>query len=475
MVISLREKKRRKPKEFEYDQEVKLRRRLKLVLARMTPVQVIIAYYFIAVTISTIVLSLPFTLQKGVKVSFIDTLFTAASSVSVTGLATVDVSQTYSTAGIWVLMAIFQIGGLGVMMISTFFYLILKRRIGLKQRQLIMTDTNQFTMSGMVRMLREILVLIFGIELVGALILGIYFIPLYPNFWEAMFQGLYNSVSLVTNAGVDITGKSLIPFASDYFVQFISILLIIAGAIGFPVLLETRRFLFEKNTLIPFRFSLFVKVTTLTYFILLIVGGLLIWLFEYNHFFSGKSWDFGFFNSMFLSATSRSAGLQTMDSGALSVSTLLLVSFLMFIGASPSSVGGGIRTTTFAITILFIYSVIRGRKHVYIFGRELHQEDVRKSLAVTLVAGFLSISAIVILMQTETASLISVIFEVFSAFGTSGLSVGLTPDLSTPGKLIIIVLMFIGRVGIMYSMLSLRNKNQPKNAIRLPKEKIITG
>lgn len=475
MVISLREKKRRKPKEFEYDQEVKLRRRLKLVLARMTPVQVIIAYYFIAVTISTIVLSLPFTLQKGVKVSFIDTLFTAASSVSVTGLATVDVSQTYSTAGIWVLMAIFQIGGLGVMMISTFFYLILKRRIGLKQRQLIMTDTNQFTMSGMVRMLREILVLIFGIELVGALILGIYFIPLYPNFWEAMFQGLYNSVSLVTNSGVDITGKSLIPFANDYFVQFISILLIIAGAIGFPVLLETRRFLFEKNTLIPFRFSLFVKVTTLTYFVLLIVGGLLIWLFEYNHFFSGKSWDFGFFNSMFLSATSRSAGLQTMDSGALSVSTLLLVSFLMFIGASPSSVGGGIRTTTFAITILFIYSVIRGRKHVYIFGRELHQEDVRKSLAVTLVAGFLSISAIVILMQTETASLISVIFEVFSAFGTSGLSVGLTPDLSTPGKLIIIVLMFIGRVGIMYSMLSLRNKNQPKNAIRLPKEKIITG
>ncbi|EFS00667.1 V-type sodium ATP synthase subunit J, partial [Listeria seeligeri FSL N1-067] len=169
------------------------------------------------------------------------------------------------------------------------------------------------------------------------------------------------------------------------------------------------------------------------------------------------------------------AGLQTIDSGALSVSTLLLVSFLMFIGASPSSVGGGIRTTTFAITILFIYSVIRGRKHVYIFGRELYQEDVRKSLAVTLVAGFLSISAIVILMQTETASLIAVIFEVFSAFGTSGLSVGLTPHLSTPGKIIIILLMFIGRVGIMYSMLSLRNKNQPKNAIRLPKEKIITG
>lgn len=475
MVISLREKKRNKTKEFEYDQEVKLRRRFKLILARMTPVQVIIAYYFIAVTISTFVLSLPFTLQEGVKVSFIDTLFTAASSVSVTGLATVDVSQTYSTAGIWVLMAIFQIGGLGVMMISTFFYLILKRRIGLKQRQLIMTDTNQFTMSGMVRMLREILVLIFGIELVGALILGIYFIPLYPNFWDAMFQGLYNSVSLVTNAGVDITGKSLMPFANDYFVQFISILLIIAGAIGFPVLLETRRFLFEKNTLIPFRFSLFVKVTTLTYFVLLIAGGLLIWLFEANHFFSGKSWDFGFFNSMFLSATSRSAGLQTIDSGALSVSTLLLVSFLMFIGASPSSVGGGIRTTTFAITILFIYSVIRGRKHVYIFGRELYQEDVRKSLAVTLVAGFLSISAIVILMQTEKASLIAVIFEVFSAFGTSGLSVGLTPHLSTPGKIIIILLMFIGRVGIMYSMLSLRNKNQPKNAIRLPKEKIITG
>lgn len=441
----------------------------------MTPVQIIIAYYFFAVTISTILLSLPFTQKPGVHVPFLDTLFIAASSVSVTGLATIDVGDSYSTAGIWVLMGIFQLGGLGVMMLSTFFYLILRRKIGLKQRQLIMTDTNQYTMSGMVRMLREILLLIFGIEIIGAVILGLYFIPFYPTVGEAMFQGIYNSVSLVTNAGVDITGTSLMPFVNDYFVQFIAILLIVAGGIGFPVLLETRRFLFEKNTLYPFRFSLFVKVTTLTYLVLLIGGGLLIWGMEFNHFFKSASLDEGFFNSMFLSATSRSAGLQTIDSGSLTIPTLLVVSFLMFIGASPSSVGGGIRTTTFAVTILFLYSVIRGRNHIYIFGRELHQEDVRKSLAVIIFASILCLTSIVILAQTENATLIEIIFEVFSAFGTCGLSLGLTPNLSLAGKIIIILLMFIGRVGIMYSMLSLRKKNEPKNAIRLPKEKIITG
>ncbi|EUJ43194.1 hypothetical protein MCOL2_20673 [Listeria fleischmannii FSL S10-1203] len=234
-------------------------------------------------------------------------------------------------------------------------------------------------------------------------------------------------------------------------------------------------FLFEKNTLYPFRFSLFVKVTTLTYLVLLIGGGLLIWGMEFNHFFKSASLDEGFFNSMFLSATSRSAGLQTIDSGSLTIPTLLVVSFLMFIGASPSSVGGGIRTTTFAVTILFLYSVIRGRNHIYIFGRELHQEDVRKSLAVIIFASILCLTSIVILAQTENATLIEIIFEVFSAFGTCGLSLGLTPNLSVAGKIIIILLMFIGRVGIMYSMLSLRKKNEPKNAIRLPKEKIITG
>ncbi|EUJ31977.1 cation transport protein [Listeria floridensis FSL S10-1187] len=471
----MQEEKKRLRRKRLYLENKTIRNKIRIILSRMTPVQIIIAYYFFAVTISTILLSLPFTQKPGVHVSFIDTLFLAASSVSVTGLATVDVGQAYSTAGIWILMGIFQLGGLGVMMLSTFFYLILRRKIGLKQRQLIMTDTNQYSMSGMVRMLREILFLIFGIEAVGALVLGLYFIPFYPTFGEAMFQGIYNSVSLVTNAGVDITGNSLMPFANDYFVQFIAILLIVAGGIGFPVLLETRRFLFEKNSLYPFRFSLFVKVTTVTYIVLLIAGGLIIWLMEFNHFFKNASLDQGFFNSMFLSATSRSAGLQTIDSGALTIPTLLVVSFLMFIGASPSSVGGGIRTTTFAIVILFLISVIRGRNHIYVFGRELYQEDVRKSLAVTLFAGILCFASIIILAQTEQATLIEIIFEVFSAFGTCGLSLGLTPNLSVTGKLIIITLMFIGRVGIMYSMLSLRNKNEPKNAIRLPKEKIITG
>lgn len=452
------------------------RGKIRARMSRLTPIQVIITFYFLSITFATALLSMPFTQKPGVKIPFIDTLFTAASSVSVTGLASVNIGESYSRAGIWVLMGLFQIGGLGVMMLSTFFYLLLKRRVGLRQRQLIMTDTNQFSMSGMVRMLREILILIFGIQIIGGLILGIYFIPFYKgDVGEAMFQGLFNSVSAVTNAGVDITGYSLTPFVTDYFVQFITILLIIAGGIGFPVLIEVRRFLFEKNTLIPFRFSLFVKVTTVTYMALFIIGGLLIWAMESQHYFKGTSIDEGFFNSMFLSATSRSAGLSTIDTSALTDPTLLVVSALMFIGASPSSVGGGIRTTTFAITILFLYSVIRGRNHIYIFGRELYQEDVRKALAVAVFATLLCVGAITVLGYTEQAELMAIVVEVFSAFGTCGLSMGLTTDLSYFGKVIIILLMFIGRIGIMYMMLSFRTKDGKKNAIRLPKEKIITG
>src|SRR5690606_5627746 len=265
------------------------------------------------VSISTLLLSLPISRKPDAPWSFIDALFTAVSSVSVTGLSTINVSETFSTFGLFVLMFVLQVGGIGIMSLGTFFWIITRKKIGLKERRLIMTDTNQNNLSGMVQMLKQIIVIFVLIELVGALILGTYFLQFFSNWKEAFLNGLFSSVSATTNAGFDITGQSLIPFANDYFVQFIHMILITLGAIGFPVLLEVKNFIFRKKENGTPRFSLNTKISTLTYVILVLSGALLFFLFEMDGFLKGKSWHESIFYPLFQSVSTRSGGLVTMD------------------------------------------------------------------------------------------------------------------------------------------------------------------
>lgn len=403
-----------------------------------------------------------------------DALFTAASAVSVTGLTTVNISETLTVPGIFILMLVLQVGGIGVMTLGTFFWLILRKKIGLRERRLIMTDQNQTHMSGLVKLLKEILYLVILIEAIGALILGSYFLRYYPTWEEAFLHGMFASVSATTNAGLDITGASLRPFTQDYFVQLMNILLLTLGAIGFPVLIELKGFLLRRNKKVPYTFSLFTKITTITFFGLLVLGTIAIFSFEYNRFFADKSWHEAFFYSFFQSATSRSAGLSTMDVNNFSDPTLLILCALMFIGASPSSVGGGIRTTTFALNLLFLYHFARGRRTVRVFKREVHQDDIIKSLVVSIMAVLICFLSVLLLMLTENQPLLAIMFEVASAFGTTGLSMGITPELSTFGKMVIITLMFIGRVGVV-SFLFLLSKNAYRDSINLPKERVIIG
>ncbi|WP_445661502.1 TrkH family potassium uptake protein [Bacillus sp. FSL K6-3431] len=446
----------------------------KYKLSRLTPFRILVSYYVFTVALAAVLLSLPFARQDGADWSFMDAIFTAASAISVTGLSTVSISETFTTSGIFLLMLVLQIGGIGIMTISTFFWLILGRKIGLKQRQLIKTDQNQINQSGLVDLLRQILFLILLIEAVGAIILGSYYLNYFPTWQEAFLQGLFASVSATTNAGFDITGESLIPFANDYFVQFVTIILIILGAIGFPVWIEVKKFLFHKDEKHRFRFTLFTKITTATYFLLLVVGTIVIFCLEFNNFFADKSWHESLFYSLFQSTTMRSAGLLTLDINQLTSPSILFMSTLMFIGASPSSVGGGIRTTTFALNILFLYHFAKGNKVIKIFKREIHQEDVLKSLIVLMLAVILWCTSIFILSITEDASLIAIIFEVSSAFGTCGASMGITPDLSNIGKSLLIVLMFIGRIGILSFLLTLGN-NEKAPDYHYPKERVIIG
>ncbi|RBP07062.1 TrkH family potassium uptake protein [Rossellomorea aquimaris] len=447
--------------------------KLRLNLNKLTPAQVIVTFYLIAVTVATILLSLPFAHKPGAEWSFIDAIFTSVSAVSVTGLTVVSTADTFNTVGIFLLIFVLQFGGIGIMTLGTFFWLLVGKKIGLKERRLIMMDQNQSNLSGLVHLLKQILLIIIIIELVGAFILGVYFLSYYPSWQEAFIHGLFASVSATTNAGFDITGQSLIPYKNDYFVQFITIILITLGAIGFPVLIETKDYLLNKHRN-KHHFSLFTKITTITFGLLLVFGTLIIWLFEYDQFFAGMTWHESFFYSLFQSASTRSGGLATMNVAEFSTPTLMVMSALMFIGASPSSVGGGIRTTTFALNILFLFHFARGNKTIKVFRREVHEQDIIKSLVVTMVAVLMCFVAVVILTITEDHSLIEIIFEVASAFGTTGLSLGITSDLSTIGKSVIIGLMFIGRVGIL-SFLFMIGGKEKTTKYHYPKERVIIG
>jgi potassium uptake TrkH family protein len=447
--------------------------KLRLNLNKLTPAQVIVTFYLIAVTVATILLSLPFAHKPGAEWSFIDAIFTSVSAVSVTGLTVVSTADTFNTVGIFLLIFVLQFGGIGIMTLGTFFWLLVGKKIGLKERRLIMMDQNQSNLSGLVHLLKQILLLIIVIELVGAFILGVYFLSYYQSWQEAFIHGLFASVSATTNAGFDITGQSLIPFKNDYFVQFITIILLTLGAIGFPVLIETKDYLLNKQKS-KHHFSLFTKITTITFGILLIFGTLILWLFEYDRFFSGMTWHESFFYSLFQSSSTRSGGLATMNVAEFSTPTLLVLSALMFIGASPSSVGGGIRTTTFALNILFLFHFARGNKTIKVFRREVHEQDIIKSLVVTMVAVLMCFVSVVILTITENHSLIEIIFEVASAFGTTGLSLGITSDLSSIGKCVIIALMFIGRVGIL-SFLFMIGGKEKTTKYHYPKERVIIG
>ncbi|MFJ7309888.1 TrkH family potassium uptake protein [Peribacillus frigoritolerans] len=447
---------------------------IKKILSKLTPAQLIVGYYVLAVSISTVLLSLPVALKPGVEFGFMDALFTAVSAVSVTGLTVVSLPEVYNEVGYFILMFVLQFGGIGIMTLGTFFWLIVGKKIGLKERQLIMTDQNQSNLSGLVKLLIQIIQIFVVIEMIGALVLGIYFLNYFPNGKEAFLNGLFLAVSATTNAGFDITGISMIPFKDDYFVQFITIILLTLGAIGFPVLIELKEFLSNKARTYKFHFSLFTKLTSVTFFSLIVGGTILIYLLEINGFFKGKNWHESFFYSLFMSSNTRSGGLATMNVSDFSEPTLLLLSILMFIGASPSSVGGGIRTTTLAIMILFLWNFMRGRRSIKVFKREIHPDDIRKATAVMIMGSLLCIMAVFILSITENFTLMQIIFEVCSAFGSVGLSMGITPDLSNTGKIVIMIIMFIGRVGITSLLYIIGHKEVTEN-FHYPKERVIIG
>jgi len=442
---------------------------------KFMPIRLLIVFYIAAAIFSALLLSLPAAYKDGVSIAFIDLVFTAVSALSVTGLSTISILDTFSTTGIIFLTIILHLGAVGVMAISTLIWLVIGKKIGFKERQLIMTDQNQTSFRGMVRLIKEIVIILLIVEGISFLVLGTYYLKYFTSAGEAFFNGYFTAISAISNAGFDLTNQSLIPYKDDYFIQSVVMFLIVFGAIGFPVLIELKTFVLrkrQKGTL--HRFSLFFKVTTVTFFALVIIGALGIYLIDVQHFFRSTNWHETLFYSLFQSVTTRSGGLSTLDVSQLTEANQLFISLLMFIGASPSSAGGGIRTTTFALVLLFLIAYIRGNHQVRLFNREIHEEDLSKAFAVVFVAFIFMFISVLLIAIIEPFSLLQILFEVTSAFGTVGLSLGITAQLTSFSKIILMLLMFVGRVGIITFLFMFRpGKNQAN--FHYPKERINIG
>ncbi|MFC3420097.1 TrkH family potassium uptake protein [Salinicoccus hispanicus] len=449
---------------------------LERFLDSLTPQRGILLYYLIALFIASAVLSLPILYRGEKGTALIDTIFVAASALSVTGLTSINISETFNTAGYAIIMLIMNLGGIGIMAMGTMVWVLFGRRIGLKERMQIAVDNNQYKFAGAVKLVLDIIKTLLAIEIVGALIYFAYFMLDSNDLYYSFMHGIFLSVSATTNGGMDLFGNSLLGFEEAYILQVPVMIQIMLGAIGYPVLIEVQRFLSKKKEHRKFRFTLFAKLTTLTYALLFFIGAFFIFVMESRHYFLSDSWYKTMMNSLFASATTRSGGLTTVDPSQFSDATQLLMSAFMFIGASPSSAGGGIRTTTFALLILFLIAFSRGRTDIRIFGREIAKEDLHRAFAVITLAALLVFSGIisVVLFENSRFDLIDVIFEITSAFGTCGMSTGITDDLSSPSKVVVMIFMFIGRIGFISFLFSMAGR-QKELPYHFPKERILIG
>lgn len=444
-------------------------------LRGLTPVQLIVSGYLIFAVIGTVLLSLPFSLQPGVNLSLIDALFTSTSAISVTGLTVVNTADTFSLAGLAILVFLLQFGGIGIMTLGTLVFVLMGNQVNLRNRMMIMADQNQTSMQGMVILMLFIFKVAIILEILGTLFLTAYFWAYYDmQVWKALGMGFFHSVSGFTNAGFDLFGNSLQGFRQDYVLQSVMGILLLAGSIGFPVLLELHSYLSAKRTGRVYRFTLYTKLTTITFIALLVVGFVIVLFSEMSGALAGAPWHQKISTALFHSLNTRNGGFSTVDVSVFHDVTLLFFCLLMFIGASPSSCGGGIRTTTFAVLLLSLAASFRGQSSVKVFRRELYDADVIRAFSVFVVASLLVFSSVIIMLGFERLPAIQIIFEACSAFGTTGLSTGITGELSTPGKAVITFLMFIGRIGIVALILVFHNKRADQN-YHFVKEKIIIG
>ena len=398
--------------------------------------------FSILIILGAILLNLPISTKNGESIGFINALFTSASAVCVTGLVVVNTAEYWSLFGQITILILIQIGGLGLMTMATIVSLILGKRIGLTERLIIKEQLNQSTMSGLVKLTKYVILSTFIIEGIGAFLLSTRFIPIY-GFIKGLWFSIFHAISAFCNAGFDITGNSIVPFVGDFIVNITICFLVIFGGLGFSVLIDI---LNTKNfKKLHLHSKLVISIT-----IILIIAGMLIFLIiERNNpdtllNLTGKE---KFLSSFFQSVISRTAGFNSVDISKINDTTAFIMIILMYVGGSPASTAGGIKTTTFGTTLLTTIAVIKGNKDVVIFNKRLNQDIINRSIAIVSIGLILILTVSIILTITEKSLFLDVLFETTSAFGTVGLSRGITPSLSNIGKIMISLTMYTGRVG----------------------------
>lgn len=447
--------------------------RLKEMLT-LKPAQILAAGFAAVILVGALLLDTPFASVTGEQVGFVNALFTATSAVCVTGLVVVDTGTYFNTFGHVVIMLLIQIGGLGFMTMGTMVAFLIGKRITLKNRLLMQKALGHNTPAGIIRLVRRVLMGTLTVELVGAVMLAFTFVPRY-GWGKGLFFSVFHSVSAFCNAGFDLIGNgvSLVPFQGSFNVLFTVSTLIIVGGLGFTVIFD----LIEKRS---FRkLNLNSKVVLVATGLLLAGGFAAVLIFEMNNpaTLGALPLKDKLMNAYFHSVTPRTAGFNSLSMADLSMSTVFITMMLMFVGGSPSSTAGGAKTTTVATLFIAVRSIIIGKEESNAFRRKIPADAIRSAMAIFSVSMLLVVLVTLCLTVTEAKhSLMEILFETISAFATVGLTLGITPDLSDFGKLILSLTMFAGRVGPITLVLAVTGvKESNRTLYHYPEDKITIG
>lgn len=440
--------------------------KIKTKAIHLSPSQLLILVFFTAILLGTCLLKLPIASYHYVR--WIDALFTATSAMTVTGLSTIDSAKEYTLFGQFVIITLIQLGGLGIVSFALLIFIMLGKKIGLKERILIQQSLNQTSLGGVIKLVRNLFLFSFMIEFIAMLFLSIRWIPEY-GFWKGVFYSFFHSISAFNNAGFALWSDNLIRYVGDPIVNIGITGLIILGGIGFTVMSD----IWYKKS---FRkLSLHSKIMIIGTIVTNLLAMAFIFFLEYHnpHTLGHLSTPNKLWASYFQAVTTRTAGFETMDLNDLKEPTALLFLLLMFVGAGSASTGGGIKLTTFIVIVISVITFIKGKQEIVLAKRTIATSILLKSLAIFSIALLAIFSAVFVLCITEKAPFLKVLFEVISAFGTVGLTMGLTTKLTIIGKLIIVMMMFIGKLGPLTLAVSIAKSEQA--SIRYPHEDILTG
>ncbi len=451
---------------------------------RFSSAQVIAGGFLAAILAGAVLLCLPVSSSEGTFTDFVDAMFTAATSVCVTGLVTVNTAAHWSLFGKVVILFLIQLGGLGVVTVMTVCLVAAGQRITLRERMMIQESYNTDGLDGLVKMIMRVLRGTLLLEAAGAVGYAFVFVPEYGPLKGAGYA-VFHAVSAFCNAGIDLVGdSSLVPYQTNPVINITTCILIITGGIGYVVWWDILRVIKgRRHRQVPkgrcfCRLQLHTKLAIVVTLVLILGGTVLFFLLERNNqaTFASLSLPEQVMAALFQSVTTRTAGFCTVDQGALTEASAFVTMLLMLIGGSPAGTAGGVKTTTVGMLALVVWASACKKEDVEVFGRRINQSSIRTGLTVFLLAQFIAIAGIVLLLATQDMSFTDVSFEVFSALGTAGLTRGITADLNVFGKLVVTALMYIGRIGPITLVVAFLNKNNEKNGkLSLPKRRVLVG